>query len=210
MPIFGSSQAARNAQEVHHIGGTLKYRFISDEPTFGTYSIFLVRAKSRQSDQLVSDRNLKGESSGHHAGSGGSFTEGTDFITHLNVMGTQINTKYWNVLYKREVNFGHPGSVAFATNVNPSNTDPRNNSVIATGQMKIPAGGTIKCFNVQEQALAGNPDMGRKPVNASQLGFLDEDNSKTCYLIVINNGVSLDLETVKLALLVKDYYKAVV
>jgi hypothetical protein len=41
-PIFGSSDAARDSPEAHHMGGVLKWRMISDEPAFSTYSIFLL------------------------------------------------------------------------------------------------------------------------------------------------------------------------
>jgi len=52
--------------------------------------------------------------------------------------------------------------------------------------------------------------MGYKAANASQIGYIDEKNEKTQYLVIINNGVSADLETVNLSLLVRDYYKLVV
>lgn len=210
-PIFGSSSAARNSNEIHHTGGVLKYRFISEEPTFSTYSIFLISPKKRQADQLITDRALKGTTgAGGNPGRNGSLTEGTDYITHPDVMGSMINKKFWNVDYAREINFSHPGSTGLATNVNPSNTDPRNNSVIATGSIKLKPGGVIKCFNNQGPASTVNPDEGFKAVNASQIGYVDEQNEKVQYLVVINNGVSADLETVNLSLLVRDYYRAVV
>lgn len=125
-------------------------------------------------------------------------------------MGTMMNKKYWNVHYSREVNFSHPGSgTTFATTVNASNTSPKNNSIIATGTVKLSPGGVIKCFNTQE-AQGPSPDNGSKVVNASQIGFVDEQNEKTQYLVIINNGISTDLETINASLLVKDYYKAVV
>lgn len=205
-PLFGSSEAARLSPEVTHMGGTLKWRLQSEEPSFSTYSIFLVRAKSRQADQLISDRALK---TGTTPGKGGILSPGEDYITHPDVMGTQFNTKYWNVLYKREVNFSHPGGSAFSPNVNPSNTNTKNNSVIATGSIRIPKGGVIRNFNQSQASTAGDPTL-LDPLSASQIGFIDEDNSKTCYLIVVNNGIAADLETVNLSLLVKDTYKATV
>ncbi|AXH78300.1 MAG: hypothetical protein [Circular genetic element sp.] len=205
-PLFGSSEAARNSPEVTHMGGTLKWRLSSGEPSFSTYSIFLIRAKSRQSDQLISDRALK---TGATPGKGGVLSPGEDYITHPDVMGTQFNTKYWNVLYKREVNFSHPGSSNLSVNVNPANTNTKNNAVIATGSIRIPKGGVIRNFNQAGTVTPGDPTL-LDPLSASQIGFIDEDNSKTCYLIVVNNGVSADLETVNLSLLVKDTYKATV
>ncbi len=82
--------------------------------------------------------------------------------------------------------------------------------MIATGSIKLKAGGVIKCFNNQALDVAGANDRGFKPVNASQIGYIDERNENTQYLVIINNGVSADLETVNLSLLCKDYYKVVV
>lgn len=112
--------------------------------------------------------------------------------------------------YHREVNFSHPGGTNLAVNINPANTDPRNNAVIAEGSYKLAPGGVIKCFNNQALAVAGANDRGFKPVNASQIGYIDEQNEKTEYLVIVNNGSSADLDTVNLSLLVKDYYKVVV
>ncbi len=205
--IFGSSDAARISPEAHHTGGVLKWRLISQEPAFSTYSIFVISPKKKQADQLITDRGLK---SGAVPGRDASLTEGTDYITHPSLMGTVFNTKFWNIDYKREVNFSHPGGDGFQTNVNPANTDPRNNAVIATGSVKLKPGGVIKCFNNQALDVAGANDRGFKPVNASQIGYIDERNENTQYLVIVNNGVSADLETVNLSLLCKDYYKIVV
>ncbi len=209
-PIFGSSTAARNSQEIHHTGGILKYRFISQEPSFSTYSLFVISPRKKQADQLITDRQLKGENTFGTAGIGAALSEGIDYITHPDLMGTVFNSKMWRVDAKRSINFSHPGGSKLADNVNPANTDPRNNSVIAEGTIRLKPGGVIKCFNKQNLNSAGNPDMGVQPLNASQIGYIDEQNEKTQYLVVVNNGVSADLETVNLSLLVTDYYKAVV
>jgi len=210
-PVFGSSTAARNSNEANHLGGILKYRMVSEEPSFSTYSIFVISPKKKQADQLITDRALKGEAgAGNNPGRNGSLTEGTDYITHPDVMGTVINKKFWNVDYAREVNFSHPGSTQLATNVNPSNTNPKNNSVIITGSIRLKPGGILKCFNNQSGAVAGQPDQGFKAVNASQIGYIDEQNEKCQYLVIINSGVAIDLETVNLSLMVKDYYKCTV
>lgn len=211
VPLFGSSENARDSPEVTHMGSTLKYRFINEEPSFSTYTIFLIRPKQRQSNQLVVDRQLKnGTTLNPTNGSAAFLEEGADYITHPNVLGTEINRKYWTVLYKRTHNFSHPNATGFSNNVNPSNINTRNNSVVAEGTIKIPSGGVIRCFNRQSSEVSGSPDMGNKKLSASQLGLVDEQNTKTCYLVVVNNGVSLDNETIKLSFLVKDIYKAVV
>lgn len=205
-PVFSSSDAARNSPEATHMGGVLKWRLISDEPAFSTYSIFLISPKSRQADQLITDRQLKGSTGGHNPGSAANLVERTDFITHPEVMGSQINKKFWNIDYHREVNFSHPGATQHTTNVNPSNTDPLNNSVVATGSIRLKPGGVIRCMNQQSFDV----NLKNYPVSASQIGYVDEKNEKTQYLVVINNGLSADLETVNLSFLVRDYYKVVV
>jgi len=209
-PIFGSSSAARNSPEANHMGGVLKWRLISDEPAFSTYTIALLSPKSRQADQLITDRDLKGAKSTLGPGSKGLLVAGTDYITHPDVMGTQFNKKFWNIDYQREVNFSHPGSTSQQTTAQANNTDPLNNAIIATGSIRLKPGGVIKCFNQQSFVETASPDLGVKPVNASQIGYVDEKNEKTQYLVIVNNGVSTDLETVNLSLLVRDYYKMVV
>ena len=51
------------------------------------------------------------------------------------------------VHYKRSINFSHPGATNLVTNVNPANTNTRNNALIAEGTIRVPAGGVIRCFN---------------------------------------------------------------
>jgi len=205
--IFGSSDAARNSPESNHMGGVLKWRMENDEPSFSTYSIFLISPKSRQADQLVTDRRLKGTVNNHNPGSASSLDNYTDFITHPNIMGTVFNKKYWNIDYQREVNFGHPGSSSIANTTSANNTNPKNNALIATGSIRLKPGGVIKCFNKQEN---NTERIGTLPTSASQIGYVDEKNEKLQYLVVVNNGVSADFENVSLSLLVTDYYKMVV
>ncbi len=81
---------------------------------------------------------------------------------------------------------------------------------MAEGSIRLSGGSILKCANTQGLASSGNPDMGSAPVNASQIGYVDERNEKTQYLVVINNGVAADAETVNLSLIVKDVYKMVV
>ena len=64
------------------------------------------------------------------AGSAAELFSGTDYLTHTTVAFSQINKKYWNIDGHKEVNFSHPGSTQIAGNVNPANTNPKNNSVI--------------------------------------------------------------------------------
>lgn len=210
-PLFGSSENARDSPEVTHTGSYLHYRLISTEPAFSTYTVMLIQPKRKQSNQLVTDRQLKnGTVLNPTNGSASSLTEGVDFITHPDVLGTSMNKKYWKVLYKKICNFSHPGATGFSVNVNPSNTNTRNNSVIHEGSMKIPGGTVIRNFNRTPYESPSNPVQGFMKTSASQIGLVDEPTYATCYLCIINNGVSADAETVNLSFLVKDYYKAVV
>jgi len=95
-------------------------------------------------------------------------------------------------------------------NAKPANTDPKNNAIIATGTIKLKPGGVIKCFNNQAAASTVNPDAGFKPANASQIGYIDEQNESLQIMVIVNSGVSADLETVNLSILCRDVYKAVV
>ena len=79
----------------------------------------MLSLQSRQADQLITDRGLK---SGATPGLGASLTEGLDYISHPDCHMTEFNRKMWNVHYSRRVNFGHPGSTALVTNVNPAIT----------------------------------------------------------------------------------------
>lgn len=211
VPLFGSSENARDSPCITHLGSVLNYRMINTEPAFSTYTVFLIRPKRKHSNQLVVDRQLKnGTTLNSTNGAGASLTEGVDYITHPDVLGTTINKKYWSVLYKRTHNFSHPGATGFSNNVNPSNTDTRNNSVIAEGTIKIPGGTTIRNFNRTPMENTAMPNLGYMKTSASQIGFVDEPSHATCYLCIVNNGVSADAEMVKLSFLVKDYYKAAV
>lgn len=210
-PIFGSSEAARNSPEWIHTGSTIKWRLETTEPSFSTYSMFLIQAKSRQSDQLISDRQLKNSTSSGYAGSAAQIREGVDYTTHPQLFGTMLNKKYWKVLHTRQVNFSVPGVNNLEGNADlAGGANTRNNTVIKEGTFRVPAGGSIKCFNVMPYENSSSPALGRKPANASQLGFLDEDNSKTCYLVIVNNGVAAEGEFCSLSMMTLDNYKAVV
>lgn len=211
-PVFGASDNARKSHEYIHMGSTIKWRLTTNEPTFSTYSVFLIQAKSRQADQLISDRKLKNAITSAYAGSASELSMYTDFVTHQDCFGTMINKKYWKVLGSRQVNFSVPGIQDFKeTNADmQGGADTRSNTVIQEGTFRVPAGGSIK--NVGNMPLKddGSPALGRNATHASTIGYLDEDTSKTCYLVIVNNGASGDTETTQLTTLTVDRYKAVV
>lgn len=210
-PLFGSSENARDSPEITHTGSYLSYRFINSEPSFSTYSMFIVKAKKRQADQLITDRQMKnGTTLNPTNGYAASWTEGVDFITHPDVLGTVVNRKYWTVLYKRTLNFSHPNGNGFNRNISANNWSTRNNAIVQEGTVKIPGGTVIKNFNRTPYEDASNPNEGFMKTSASQIGFVDEPNHATAYLVVVNNGVNADSETVNMSFVVKDYYKAVV
>ena len=102
--VFGASSAARASPEWIHTGSTLKWRLQTNEPTFSTYSLYLIQAKSKQADQLISDRQLKNSTTlGIYPGSGAFLNVGSDYITHQDQFGCMINKKYWKVLGQRQI-----------------------------------------------------------------------------------------------------------
>lgn len=212
MPVFGSSQAARNSSHWIHTGSTLKWRLQTNEPSFATYSVYLIQAKARQADQLISDRQLKNSATASWPGSAGSLDEQVDFATHTNVFGTQFNMKYWKILGKRTCNFSVPGVTSVKTDNADlqGGADTRDNTVVKEGTFKVPAGGSIKCFNKMPLVDESSPALGRHPALASTVGYLDEDTSKTAYLVIINNGASVDGEITELSTMTIDHYKVVV
>lgn len=210
--LFGVSSAARASPEWFHTGTTLKYRMQTNEPSFSTYSMFVIQARPKQADQLSDDRGLKASSGSGFTGSGAQLQPGTDYVTHPEIMGTMINRKYWKVLYQRVINFSVPNVTDFkAVNVDlQGGADTRNNTVLKEGTFRIPAAGSIKNFNNLPFNNPSSPALGRDPPNASQLGYQDEDNAKPAYLVIVNNGVSTDGEITELSLQAVDRYKAVV
>lgn len=210
--MFGIAAEAQNSNEVYHTGGQIKWQMVTTEPQFTKLGLFLIRPKRKMADQLVKDRLLKqGSALNPTLGFAGYLNKGLDYEVHegtgsgINTyFGSQINRKYWDVLYSREVSLGHPDAGQFTTNVNPANTRPANNSITASGTIKLPAGGMLKNAAVASQ-------LGPTPQAAGwEVEYGDQTNETGCYLVCINNGVSLDNQTVTLGFMVTDYYKAAV
>jgi len=212
--IFGIAEEAQNSNEIYHTGGKLRYQLINTEPSLTKLGLFLIRPKKKLADQLVKDRLLKaGAALNPTLGFAGFLNKGLDYEVHEGTpggstgtyFGSQINTKYWDVLYKREITLGHANATGFAANVNPANTNPANNSTIASGTIKLPAGGLSKNAAVSSQIGEATEATGW------EVGYGDQTNEHSCYLVCINNGATGDLgETVTLGFMVTDYYKAAV
>jgi len=165
-------------------------------------------------DQLVKDRQFKeGVLLNPTPGAGSILTYNLDFIVHQEglaggtVFGAQFNRKYWDVLYSKEITLGHNNTTGAQVTVNynaPGSSALT--ALTARGSIKLPAGGQLK--NVARASQAGGT------VNAQatswEVGYVDQENETGCYLVVINNGISLDGEAGKLGMLVHDYYKACV
>jgi len=207
--IFGIAEDAQKSNEIHHTGGKISWQMINTEPSFTKLGLFLIRPKRKLADQLIKDRLFKvGSALNPTLGFASFLNQGLDYEVHDGTGGTvstsfgsTINRKYWDILYSREVTFGHPGANSFATNVNPANTKPANNSVTASGTIKLPAGGLCKNAALTSQT-GDHPE-----ATGWELGYGDQTNENSCYLICINNGVAADLETVTLGFMVNDYYK---
>lgn len=210
--IFGISNEAQTSNEIYHTGGKIKYQFLNSEPSLTKLGLFLIRPKKKLADQLVKDRLLKvGSVLNPTLGFAGYLNQGLDYEVHngdggnvKTMFGSQINPKYWDVLYKREITMGHPNATNTGQNVNPANTRPANNALIASGTIRLPAGGMIKNSSVSSQS-------GPTPAATGwEVGYGDQTNENSCYLVCINNGASIEGETISLGFMVTDYYKAAV
>jgi len=117
-----------------------------------------------------------------------------------------INTKFWDVLYRREIALGSPDGNNIAGNVTGSNTNPANNALIASGTIKLPAGGKMMNVGALTQLTSLDPPVPG-PTPAFETQFIDQDNAKSCYLVCLLNDAVVDLETVKMGFVVLDRYK---
>lgn len=209
---FGYSDAAKNSNQIKHTGGTIKWQMASSEPDYSKVSLFLVRAKKNLADQLIDDRTLDGTAGTVPFGPDTAcFKIAQDYTMNdatgsasgapSTYFGATFNKKYWDVLYHREVAFGHPGAQGFAGNASANNSTPKNNALIATGTIRLPPGGVIKSAS----------DGLLQPQNSAiQLGLVDQRNENACFLVAIQNGVTADLEMITMGMLVLDYYEATV
>lgn len=212
--VFGVAREAATSNEIYHTGGVIKWQMITNEPTMSKYSLFLIRPKKGMADQLVESRQLKqGAILNTNAGFASFLQEDLDYVVHSEdgetTFGAQINSKYWSVLYKRDVTLGRnqagSGALTLVADLNAPG-DAGLTALTAHGSIKIPAGGMVKNSAVLTQSGSGNASQA----TAWEVSYADQENDSGLYLVCINNGISLDGENARLGFLVHDYYKACV
>lgn len=207
-PLFGYSEAAMNSPNAKHTGGYLKYQIISNEPSLSKVTLALVQPHKHCADQLTVDRSLNGQSSSSTApGSLARFSPTFDWVANTagdTYFGATINRKFWKVLYQREMTFGVPPSQGGDFTGVPGITlpIPNQNGLTCSGTIKLPAGGMIRNVSYKNQ----NTDPARQYNPWYEPGLVDERNENTCYLIAIQNGISGDLEQIKMSFIVNDHY----
>lgn len=211
--VFGYSDSALNSNKVYHTGGKLRYQIWTSEPSFTKLGLYLIRPKKKIADQLILDRKMKKSAAlGGPAGGECSLTNDVDYTVHQSpagaavstFFGSEINRKYWDVLYHREITLTHPQAAGFTTQVHSANVRPANNAMTAAGTINLPAGGLITNVSTQTQVAAP------KTVGAFETQYLDQSNERGCFLVGIHNDLTVDAQTLDLGFIVTDYYKAVV
>lgn len=210
--VFGHSDASTNSNKIYHTGGILRYQILTTEPSYTKVSLFLIRPKKKQADQLSIDRSLKGSSGLNQAGSSAFLTEDVDYTVHGGqggpedtYYGAEINRKYWDVLYKREVGLQQPKNLSASAFVRstPIVGNGKDTTLVATGSIKLPAGGVIK-------AVGSLTSTFQSPATAFEQQYLDQRNEDSVYLVAICNDLQADGENISMGFVVTDYYKAVV
>jgi len=211
--IFGVAREAATSNEIYHTGGCIKWQVISNEPTFAKYYLYLIRPKKNMADQLVKDRMLKqGTALNPTLGKASALTADLDYVVHsegagTTVFGAQVNRKYWDVLYTKEITLGSNNAGDRTQNINYN--APGSAALTALtdrGTIPLPAGGFLKNAAAASQTGTGNSGQA----TSWEVGYGDQENESGCFLICINNGVSVDAEDTKLGFIVHDYYKACV
>jgi len=212
--VFGVAREAATSNEVYHTGGCIKWQFITNEPTFSKYYMFLIKPKPGMADQLIKDRQFKaGLPLNATLGAAAALTQDLDFVVHEEgvtggtVFGAQMNPKYWTTLYQKEITAGANNAGDRTQNINYNAPGSAAlTPLTARGTIKLPAGGMIKNSSVASQSGAGNAGQA----TSWEVGYGDQENESGVYLVIINNGISLDGEAGKVGFIVHDYYKACV
>lgn len=212
--VFGYSEASAHSNRIYHTGGKLRYTIYMNEPSFTKVTLFLIKPKNKQADQLIIDRDFKTVGQASSPGGNCRLYDDIDYTTHSGaggnestLYGAEINRKYWTVLYKREIALSQPQP--FYVSGRPQETvaglsSPNNNSLVASGTIKLPAGGVIKAVGNETQNIE------ESSVSALEHQYLDQRNENSCYLVAVHNDVQADGQNVSMGFVVTDYYKAVV
>lgn len=209
--VFGYAEAAAGSNKIYHTGGRLRYTLYTTEPSYTKVTLCLIRAKKNQADQLVTDRNLKGKTTGNQPGSAARIFDDVDYTVHNGAggsydtwYGAEINRKYWDVLYSREIALATPKDLSASSvqRVTPV-VNGKNNTLVATGSIKLPAAGVVT-------AVGYATTQNESPATAMEQQYLDQRNEDSLYLVAINNDLQIDTQNVSMGFVVTDYYKAVV
>lgn len=209
--VFGYAEAAAGSNKIYHTGGRLRYTVYTTEPSYTKLTICLIRAKKNQADQLITDRRFKQAGTSGSAGSAAQLHDDVDYTVHNGAggvndtwYGAEINRKYWDILYSRELALSSPKDLTASSYVRTTpNTRPMNTSLVATGSIKLPAAGVIT-------AVGYATTQNESPATAMEQQFLDQRNEDSVYLVAVNNDLQVDAENVSMGFVVNDYYKAVV
>lgn len=166
--IFGVAREAGTSNEIYHTGGVIKWQFITNEPAFSKYYVFLIKPKKAYADQLTIDRRLKGAIALNPTlGSAAELTRDLDYVVHDEgltggtVFGAQMNPKYWTTLYQKEITSGNVPQPVPTTSNNSNFNMPGSaalTALTARGTIKLPAGGMLKNVAVGSQTGAALPD----------------------------------------------------
>lgn len=214
--VFGYSNQAVNASKIYHTGGRLRYQIETNEPSYSRLTLAVIKPKKKEADQLTEDRNLKNFAAASYAGSAANLQTDLDFTsfappapagvptTNETTFGAEINTKYWSVVSRREIALCHPNATSIEQTAKSGNTNPLNNSLVATGTIRLPAGGVIENTEISTTTIDD------KSSPAMEVNLIDQRNENSCYLVIIHNDGTADGQSIKLSAICTDYYKAVV
>lgn len=229
--IFGTPESSMNSNIGYHTGGTLKYQLIlTGTPAniqvhrFQKIGLFLIKPKRNIADQITRDRKMLTSRTISlpplipYPGGEAFLESDKDYVVHSGTagdadnttyFGSEINTKYWTVVSKREVTFSHPGASGFQGNATANNASPANNALTASGTIRLPAGGILK-----NATPASDPNTFEDySPSVLRMNTRDQANENSLYLVAIQSEPSDQAQTrngISLGLLVQDNYKIVV
>lgn len=210
--LFTNPNSIKNCSKIYCNGGVIKWQMSSNEPAYSKVTIALIRPKKLTADQVTVNRGFKGNTTGAAPGSAAELLQDLDYTVHTGngqgepttFFGCLWNKRIYDVLYSREVAFSSPKNPDGLTSVTAPqlNSSPMNNGQIHTGTIRLPKAGMI----MNKAARSDSDTAGA--TNCIETGFLDSRNERECYLVAINNGASVDGETINFGFRVLNYYTA--